>query len=117
MLHAKRGGHPLSVLLLGVKNLDTQEIKNLTAALKLRLRETDSLYLLNDNEILILLPYTSNQGADLVVQQLSPALVPWQDRKILLGQASMHQFDTSETLLKRATTRGMTRSTLMTNPH
>lgn len=117
MLHAKRGGHSLSVLLLGVKNLDTQEIKNLTAALKLRLRETDSLYLLNDNEILILLPYTSNQGADLVVQQLSPALAPWQDSKILLGQASMHQFDTSETLLKRATTRGMTRSTLTTNPH
>ncbi|QYK05603.1 tetratricopeptide repeat-containing diguanylate cyclase [Shewanella zhangzhouensis] len=117
MQHAKRGGHSLSVLLLGVKTLDIQEIKTLTAAMKLRLRETDSLYLLNDNEILILLPYTSNQGADLVVQQLSPALAPWQDSKILLGQASMHQFDTSETLLKRATTRGMTRSALTTNPH
>lgn len=117
MQHAKRGGHSLSILLLGVKTLDAQEIKTLTGALKLRLRETDSLYLLNDNEILILLPYTSNQGADLVIQQLSPALTPWEHSKILLGQASMHQFDSSETLLTRATTRGMTRSTLATSPH
>ncbi|MBT1446525.1 diguanylate cyclase [Shewanella sp. JM162201] len=112
MQHAKRGNHSLSILLLNVREVDPVELPELKLALEKRLRETDMIFRHSGDELLILLPYTSNQGAELVMEQLTPELAKFSDGKNNLGHACMHQFDTAETLIKRATTRGMSRAQL-----
>lgn len=110
--HAKRGNHSLSILLLNIRDIRPVDLPALKGAIEKRLRETDMILRFSPDELLLLLPYTSNQGAELVMKQLQPVLDDCQEGKILIGHASMHQFDTSETLLKRASVRGMSRAQL-----
>lgn len=112
MQHAKRGNHSLSILLLNIRDIRPVDLPALKGAIEKRLRETDMILRFSPDELLLLLPYTSNQGAELVMKQLQPVLDDCQEGKILIGHASMHQFDTSETLLKRASVRGMSRAQL-----
>ncbi|WP_372871953.1 hypothetical protein [Shewanella sp.] len=112
MEQAKHGHHSLSILLLNIRDISPVDLPSLKAAIEKRLRETDMILRFSADELLLLLPYTSNSGAELVMKQLQPVLDECKGRKIALGHASMHQFDTTETLLKRASVRGMSRAQL-----
>ena len=55
------------------------------------------------DEIVIVLPYTSARGAQRVVNQLTPTIQTSQgSSKVNIGIAVMQQFDTLDSLVKRA---------------
>ncbi|QSX37583.1 nucleotidyl cyclase domain-containing protein [Shewanella sedimentimangrovi] len=109
MQHAKRGNYPLSVILLSLVVEDAQTLEQLRSQLELSLRETDSILALHADEWLILLPYTSHKGLERVMTQLNPLLAP---TARVAGHASLQQFDSSTSLLKRASCRGLSQSSL-----
>ena len=71
--------------------------------LKTKLREQDVLLQQSDQQIVIMLPHTSEQGAINVIDQLASTIKVWQeDSKVNIGLACMQQFDDLESMIKRA---------------
>ncbi|QSX41148.1 GGDEF domain-containing protein [Shewanella cyperi] len=109
MQHAKRGNYPLSVLLLEVSGATESQLEQLRSRLEQSLRETDAIVALGAEDWLVLLPYTSNKGLERVMAQLSPLL---NTGTRAVGHASLQQFDSCASLLKRASCRGLSQSSL-----
>ncbi|MCH1931945.1 hypothetical protein L9G16_17340 [Shewanella sp. A25] len=100
---AKQGFYPLAILLLNAAQVRQVDVSPLLDDLQHKLREQDRLLRYSMDEIVIVLPYTSGQGAQKVVEQLSPVVKAWQSGdKVSFGIAVMQQFDTLESLIKRA---------------
>ncbi|MGL5908322.1 MAG: diguanylate cyclase domain-containing protein [Shewanella sp.] len=100
---AKQGGYPLALLLLNTSQLRHIDLAILQQELLVKLREQDTLIRYSIDEILILLPHTSNKGAQQVAEQLNAALQPWQGTHgVNFGIAALQQFDTLASLIKRA---------------
>ena len=100
---AKQGNYPLSLLLFNASQIRQVDLPPLQDELQHRLREQDKLIRYSMDEIVIILPHTSAAGAKKVVNQLVACIQPWQgSSKVNIGIAAMQQFDTLESLIKRA---------------
>ncbi|WP_345867689.1 diguanylate cyclase domain-containing protein [Shewanella algae] len=100
---AKKGNYPLSLLLLSTSHIRQVDLSALQRALEQKLREQDRLLRYSMDEMVILLPYTSVQGALQVSEQLKPIVQSWQvAHAVRIGVASLQQPDTLDSLVKRA---------------
>jgi hypothetical protein len=106
LLSAKRGGYPLSLLLLNISDVRLVDLGDLQIHLLQTLREQDKLYRHSIDEMIILLPHTSLLGAQRVAKQVSVSIKDWQeasDINIDIGVASLQQLENLEQLVKKAT--------------
>jgi hypothetical protein len=104
LLSAKRGGYPLSLLLLNISDVRLVDLGDLQIHLLQTLREQDKLYRHSIDEMIILLPHTSLLGAQRVAKQLSVSIKDWQEASnITIGVASLQQLENLEQLVKKAT--------------
>ncbi len=93
----------MSHLLLSTSHIRQVDLSALQRALEQKLREQDRLLRYSMDEMVILLPYTSVQGALQVSEQLKPIVQSWQvDHCIPIGVATLQQPDTLDSLVKRA---------------
>lgn len=100
---AKQGNYPLSLLLVKANHIRQVDLPVLVDQLQHKLREQDKLLHYSLDEIVILLPHTTATGAQRVSNQLAPTIKIWQGvTKVNIGIAGMQQFDTLESLVKRA---------------
>lgn len=100
---AKQGNYPLCLLLINASQIRQVDLPPLQDELQHKLREQDKLLRYSMDEIVIVLPYTSAIGAKKVVLQLATCIQPWQgSNRVYIGSAAMQQFDTVESLIKRA---------------
>ncbi|MGL5665764.1 MAG: diguanylate cyclase domain-containing protein, partial [Shewanella sp.] len=100
---AKQGDYPLSLLLLNASQIRQVDLPALMDKLQDKLREQDKLLRYSIDEIVIVLPYTSAVGAQKVVGQITPTIQTLQGTsKVNIGVAVMQQFDTLDSLVKRA---------------
>ena len=100
---AKQGDYPLSLLLLNASQIRQVDLPGLLDKLQDKLREQDKLLRYSIDEVVIVLPYTSAVGAQRVVNQITPTIQTLQGTsKVNIGVAVMQQFDTLESLVKRA---------------
>lgn len=100
---AKQGNYPLSLLLVKASHIRQIDLPVLVDQLQHKLREQDKLLRYSSDEIAILLPHTTATGAQRVSNQLAPTIQIWQGAtKVNIGIAGMQQFDTLESLVKRA---------------
>ncbi len=101
--NAKQGNYPLSLLIFNASQIRQVDLPSLQDELQHRLREQDKLIRYSMDEIVIVLPHTSTEGAQKVITQLVACIQPWQcSSKVNIGVAAMQQFDTLESLIKRA---------------
>ena len=101
--NAKQGNYPLSLLIFNASQIRQVDLPSLQDELQHRLREQDKLIRYSMDEIVIVLPHTSTEGAQKVMTQLVACIQPWQgSSKVNIGVAAMQQFDTLESLIKRA---------------
>ncbi|MGL4713495.1 MAG: diguanylate cyclase domain-containing protein [Shewanella sp.] len=100
---AKQANYPLSLLLFNASQIRQVDLPLLQDQVQQQLREQDKLIRYSIDEIVIILPHTSATGAKRVVSQLVACIQPWQgSSKVNIGIAAMQQFDTLESLIKRA---------------
>ena len=101
--NAKQTNSPLSLILIRTSHIRQVDLPQMLDQIKIKLREQDELVRHSLDEVIIILPYTSVQGAEFVIEQLAPSIQPWQaNHKVHMGLASLQQFDTLQSLLKRA---------------
>lgn len=100
---SKQASYPLSLLVIDTSEVLSKELPTMIEQLKTKLREQDLTLLVSDKQLLIMLPHTSEVRASNVVKQLSITLAVWRnDSKINIGLASMQQFDSLQSMIKRA---------------
>ncbi|MCL1050831.1 histidine kinase [Shewanella abyssi] len=100
---SKQAGYPLSLLVFNPKYILAADVPIVIAQLNTKLREQDVLLQQADQQIIIMLPHTSEQGAINVINQLSSTISVWQeDIKVNIGLSCMQQFDNLQSMLKRA---------------
>ena len=100
---SKQAGYPLSLLVFNPNHIFKTDVPIVIEQLKTKLREQDVLLQQNDQQIVIMLPHTSEQGAINVIDQLASTIKVWQeDSKVNIGLACMQQFDNLESMIKRA---------------
>ena len=102
LINAKKQATPLSILLADVNKLDIDQLKELQQGIDDIIRESDIVSRFSNSELLILLPDTSNAGAQKVVANLHRHLKQVTTQDHIFGMASMQQFDQIEQLIKRA---------------
>lgn len=103
MQHAKQHHQPMSILLLAVEQVPAQRRGQLESQLRSALRAQDKLLHQSADGIILLLPLTDHRGAGKVLQQQEANLQRWLPQlTVALGMASMQQFDTPSSMLKRA---------------
>ncbi|UJF22476.1 hypothetical protein [Shewanella sp. OMA3-2] len=98
---AKQSHSPLTLLLLDTVNIRDVDVAIVRQAIQQVLREQDRILLLSDR-IAVLLPFTTDNGAARVVDQLAIIIQPYQAAKVNFGIASLQQLDNLDTLIKRA---------------
>ncbi|WP_299008112.1 histidine kinase [uncultured Shewanella sp.] len=102
LISSKQDNTPLSLLVFNTSHVHKSQISDLVSELKKTLREEDKI-IKNKQQVLILLPRTSETGANNVIQQLTLTLTPWQPPyKVSIGLSTMQQFDNLESMIKRA---------------
>ncbi|ABZ75012.1 response regulator receiver protein [Shewanella halifaxensis HAW-EB4] len=100
---SKHAHYPLSLLVLDPSGVLSSDIAVMIEQLKTKLREQDLLFLQSEQQLLIMLPHTSEDAAINVIEQLSGIVAVWQnDSKVSIGLASMQQFDNLQSMVKRA---------------
>lgn len=100
---AKQGNYPLTLLLLNACQIRLVDMSPLQDELLHKLRQQDKLIRYSIDEIVILLPHTSTMDAQRVVNQLTATIQRWQGAsRVNIGIAALQQFDTLESLIKRA---------------
>ncbi|QIR13276.1 tetratricopeptide repeat-containing diguanylate cyclase [Shewanella aestuarii] len=103
ILHnAKQGNYPLSLLLLNISAIREVDVAIVQNKLQQALREQDYIVRKNTDEMMILLPYTSEKGAQRVAMQLTSQVQAFQSSVVNFGVANLQQLDSVETLTKRA---------------
>ncbi|MFT5788999.1 MAG: tetratricopeptide (TPR) repeat protein [Shewanella sp.] len=100
---SKQAGYPLSLLAFNPNHIFADNMPMVIEQLKSKLREQDVLLQQSDQQIIIMLPHTSEHGAINVINQLSSTISVWQeDSKVNIGLACMQQFDNVQSMIKRA---------------
>ncbi len=101
--NAKQTNSPLTLILMKTTHIRQVDLPQMLDQIKVKLREQDELVRHNLDEVIIILPYTSVQGAEFVIEQLLPSIQPWQpNHRVHMGLACLQQFDTVQSLIKRA---------------
>ena len=100
---SRHANYPLSLLVLDPSVVLSGDIPIMIEQLKTKLREQDLVFLQSEQQLLIMLPHTSEAGAINVIEQLSGTIAMWQnDSKVNIGLACMQQFDNLQSMIKRA---------------
>lgn len=103
MNNARNAQQPLTILVFGISPTITEDLPTLEQKIKSKLRELDKLVYLSTNSLMVILPGTSQTGGQQVMDQLVERIEPWRRHAMVsVGVASMQQFDTSTSLVKRA---------------
>lgn len=101
--NAKQGHYQLSMLLVNVNHMRQVDMPHLMQQFQHTLREQDQLFRHNLDEVIILLPHTSTEGATRVMHQIEQVLTQWPaDNKKSIGIANLQLLDTFEGLMKKA---------------
>jgi len=100
---SKQAGYPLSLLVFNSSQINKADMPIVLEQLNVKLREQDVLLKRPENQLLIMLPHTSEKGALNVINQLTGTIEMWQEGiKVNIGLACMRQFDDLESMIKRA---------------
>lgn len=100
---AKQIGYPITILLINQSHLYKADMELLLSRLNNKLRQQDILINKSNDQILIMLPFTSITGAQIIAKQLETIIEPMQNgHKAPLGMAVMQHHDTLTSLIKRA---------------
>ncbi|WP_428636761.1 tetratricopeptide repeat protein [Shewanella sp.] len=100
---AKQIGFPITILLINSSHLAMADYEKLQARLAQKIRQQDILLSTSADQILIMLPFTSLPGAQLIGRQLSAIIEPLQNgTRVSMGMAVMQHHDTLSSLVKRA---------------
>ncbi|WP_028769268.1 histidine kinase [Shewanella fidelis] len=100
---SKHANYPLSLLVLNPSEIQTCDVPIMIEQLQTKLREHDLLFLQSEQQLLIMLPHTTESGAIHVINQLSDTVALWQNSsKVHIGLACMQQFDNLQSMIKRA---------------
>lgn len=102
LIAAKKQASPLSLLLVDVEKLNLAQLESLQHGITDVVRESDIVSRYSPTDLLILLPNTTNAGAQKVVANLHRHLRHVTNKDHIFGTASMQQFDQIEQLIKRA---------------
>ncbi|QSX33977.1 hypothetical protein JYB87_01595 [Shewanella avicenniae] len=107
---AKTAGYPLSLLIVNINHIKQIDLPVLIEEATHRLREQDKIIRHSVDELLVLLPHTSAEGASRVVRQLEPVLHMFSVQPALIGLAEMKQPDNLQSLIKRASVNQLSRT-------
>ena len=100
---SKHANYPLSLLVLNPSEIQACDVPIMIEQLQAKLREHDLLFLQSEQQLLIMLPHTTESGAIRVINQLSETVALWQNcSKVYIGLACMQQFDNLQSMIKRA---------------
>lgn len=100
---AKQIGFPITILLINPSHLAKADVDRLLTRLSQKIRQQDILLSTSADQILIMLPFTSLAGAQLIARQLSAIIEPLQNgARVSMGMAVMQHHDTLSSLVKRA---------------
>ncbi|MGI2259638.1 hypothetical protein [Shewanella sp. GXUN23E] len=103
MNNAKRAQYPLAILVFGISPTLREDMPELEEKIITKLREQDKLVYLTPESLMLILPGTSQTGAQQVMEQLLERIRPWHRHAMVsVGIAAMQQFDTATSLVKRA---------------
>lgn len=102
LIAAKKQTAALSLLLVNIETLGLQQLDNLKHGVDHVIRESDMVMQYSSTELLVVLPNTTNAGAQKVVANLHRHLMQSCDDEFIFGMASMQQFDQIGQLMKRA---------------
>ena len=103
MMHAKKNDQPFNLLIIDTGKINRKNIERIEVYIKKKLRKQDAIFYYSPESLLILLPFTTDDGTQRVVRQLEISLQPWLTHtEIKIGAASMKHFDTAKSLIKRA---------------
>ncbi|MGS0680008.1 histidine kinase [Shewanella sp. 125m-7] len=100
---SKHANYKLSLLVLDPSNILASDVPIMIEQLRSKLRDQDLLFLQSEQQLVVMLPHTSEAAAINVIEQLSEVVAVWQnDSKVNIGLASMQQFDNLQSMIKRA---------------
>lgn len=100
---AKQIGYPITILLINPNHLHKADMEQLLKRLQNKLRQQDILLTESGDQILVMLPFTTLKGAQIIARQLESIVEPMQNgNKAPLGIAVMQHHDTLTSLVKRA---------------
>ncbi|MBM7070960.1 hypothetical protein JQC92_02740 [Shewanella sp. 202IG2-18] len=102
LISAKKQSSPLSLLLVHIEKLDLTQFETLQQGIDDVVRESDIVIQYPPSELLVILPNTTNAGAQKVVANLYRHIKQVTHRDHIFGMASMQQFDQIDQLIKRA---------------
>ncbi|MCL1137996.1 tetratricopeptide repeat protein [Shewanella pneumatophori] len=115
---SKHANYQLSLLVLNPSEIQASDMPIMIEQLKTKLREQDLLFLQSEQQLLIMLPHTSESGAVNVIKQLSETVALWQnDSKVNIGLACMQQFDNLQSMIKRANVSQLRRAKPISSSH
>ncbi|MCH1920649.1 hypothetical protein L9G15_14570 [Shewanella sp. A3A] len=100
--NAKAAGSPLSLLVININHVQQTLLPQLQDELTHRLREQDKILRNSLDKLLIVLPYTSEEGAMRVLRQLEPVVNQFSTLPTSIGCAELRQPDSLQSLIKRA---------------
>ncbi|GGI83076.1 tetratricopeptide repeat-containing diguanylate cyclase [Shewanella gelidii] len=107
---AKKSNSPMSLLLIDTGNIRQVDLPVMLDELKEKLREQDLLVRFATDQAVVVLPYTSTNGAEFVGEQLTSQIKAWQpDTPVNIGIASLQQFDTLPSMVRRASVNRLTK--------
>lgn len=99
---AKSAGYPLSLLMVNINQIKHIKLPQLQEELSHKLREQDKIIHHSVDKLLIVLPHTTEEGAERVVRQLEPVVNLLSVQSTSIGLAEMRQPDNLHSLIKRA---------------
>ena len=101
--NSKLGGFPLSLILINTLQVYRDDLPILNAQLEKLLREQDLMVNGSNEEIILLLPYTKEEGTLKLITQIKELMIPLLRGNISkIGYAKMQQHDSITSLIKRA---------------
>ncbi|WP_417763520.1 hypothetical protein [Shewanella sp.] len=99
---AKTTASPLSLLVVNINHVQQIVLPQLQEELTHKLREQDKIIGNSLDKLLIILPYTSEDGALRVLRQLEPVVNQFSSFPTSIGYAELRQPDSLQSLVKRA---------------
>ena len=101
--NSKLGGFPLSLILINTLQVYRDDLPILNAQLEKLLREQDLMVNGSNEEIILLLPYTKEEGTLKLITQIKELMIPLLRGNVSkIGYAKMQQHDSITSLIKRA---------------
>ncbi|MEC4726769.1 histidine kinase [Shewanella sp. D64] len=101
--NSKLSGFPLSLILINTLQVYRDDLPILNEQLAKLLREQDLMFNKSDEEIILLLPYTKEEGALKVIEQIKELMLPLLRGNISkIGYSKLQQHDNISSLIKRA---------------